>query len=85
MKILFGYDGSESSNYAISDLLRAGLPDEAEAVVLSVTEVWELPAIADRIAAGGSGRFVYPSMRALDQHLADSRRRAQTLADTARD
>src|SRR5262245_31454048 len=38
MRILIGYDGSECADDAIEDLRRAGLPDEATAVVLSVIE-----------------------------------------------
>ncbi len=34
MKILIGYDGSECADAALIDLQRAGLPDEAEALVL---------------------------------------------------
>lgn len=43
MKILIAYDGSACAEAALDDLQRAGLPDDAEAVVMSVTEVW-LPA-----------------------------------------
>jgi nucleotide-binding universal stress UspA family protein len=43
MKILIAYDGSACAEAALDDLQRAGLPVEAEAVVMSVTEVW-LPA-----------------------------------------
>jgi nucleotide-binding universal stress UspA family protein len=39
MKILIGYDGSDCAEAALDDLQRAGLPSEAEALVLSVTEV----------------------------------------------
>lgn len=42
-KILIGYDGSGCADAAIDDLQRAGLPREAEALVLSVTEVWLPP------------------------------------------
>lgn len=84
MKVLIGYDGSEYSDYALDDLQRAGLPVEAEAIVLSVAEAWELPAIADQASTRG-GRFVYPSMDAIRRHLADAGERAQTLADAARD
>jgi nucleotide-binding universal stress UspA family protein len=38
MKILIGYDGSPYANSAISDLLKAGLPVEAEAVVMSISK-----------------------------------------------
>jgi nucleotide-binding universal stress UspA family protein len=36
MKILIGYDGSDHANAALKDLLRAGLPVEARAVVISL-------------------------------------------------
>lgn len=49
MRILIGYDGSESANEAIDGLLRAGLPAEAEALVVSVAEVW-LPPPDDEVA-----------------------------------
>jgi nucleotide-binding universal stress UspA family protein len=42
MKILIGYDGSASSDAAIEDLRWAGLPPEAEAVVLTVADVWDV-------------------------------------------
>ena len=43
MKILIAYDGSACSEAALDDLQRAGLPAEADALVMSVTELW-LPA-----------------------------------------
>ena len=46
MKILIPYDGSEPAKAAIADLARAGLPDNVEATVLSVADVWLPPADA---------------------------------------
>lgn len=43
MKILIGYDGSDCAEAALDDLAQAGLPKEAEAIVMSVTEVWLPP------------------------------------------
>lgn len=43
MRILIAYDGSACAEAALDDIQRAGLPEDAEAVVMSVTEVW-LPA-----------------------------------------
>ena len=43
MKILIAYDGSSCADAALADLRRAGLPREAEAVVLSVAEHWLPP------------------------------------------
>ena len=61
MRILIGYDGSESSDAALDDLTRAGLPREAEARVVSVAdllmsspkpeEILEAELISRRIAA----------------------------------
>ena len=44
MKILIGYDGSESADAALRDLQRAGLPDDAEALIASVADVMMVPA-----------------------------------------
>ncbi|HEY0657400.1 MAG TPA: universal stress protein [Pyrinomonadaceae bacterium] len=43
MKLLIAYDGSSYSEAALDDLQRAGLPDEAEALIISVAEVWLPP------------------------------------------
>ena len=43
MKILVGYDGSESADAALDDLRRAGLPREAKALIVSVGEVSMAP------------------------------------------
>lgn len=40
MKLLIGYDGSQCANAALDDLRRAGLPREAQAIVLTVFEQW---------------------------------------------
>lgn len=42
-RILIAYDGSSCARSALEDLRRAGLPPEAEAVVVSVSEVWLPP------------------------------------------
>ena len=44
MKILIGHDGSQSADAALVDLQRAGLPVEAEALVVSVADVMMVPA-----------------------------------------
>ena len=51
MKILIGYDGSECADAALDDLKRAGLPQSAEAHILSVAEVCELPKAAEEWGA----------------------------------
>ena len=42
-RILIAYDGSESADAALYGLLRAGLPDDANALVVSVAESWFPP------------------------------------------
>lgn len=43
MKILIAYDGSSCADAALNDLRRAGLPDEVQARILSVADVWVAP------------------------------------------
>jgi nucleotide-binding universal stress UspA family protein len=38
MKLLIAYDGSDPARVALSDLLRAGLPDDVDALVFTVAE-----------------------------------------------
>ena len=44
MKILIGHDGSQSADAALADLQRAGLPNEAEALIVSAADVMLAPA-----------------------------------------
>ena len=43
MRLLIAYDGSEGSDIAVDELQREGLPAQAEALVVSVAEVWLPP------------------------------------------
>jgi nucleotide-binding universal stress UspA family protein len=43
MRILIAYDGSESAEEAIRDLARAGLPQSAQALVLTVVDIFMPP------------------------------------------
>ena len=49
MKILIAYDGSECAGSALDDLNRAGLPSTAEALVLTVADVFLPPPINEEI------------------------------------
>lgn len=51
MKILIGYDGSNCAESALDDLQKAGIPQKAEALVLSVAEVWLPPPPEDQSLA----------------------------------
>ncbi|HEY9431942.1 MAG TPA: universal stress protein [Blastocatellia bacterium] len=50
MKILIAYDGSSCADLALEDMRRAGLPRQAEAMVLSVSELW-MP-VVESVGAG---------------------------------
>ena len=47
MKILIAYDGSDCAEAALDDLQRAGLPRQAEVLVVTVTEIWLPPPHAE--------------------------------------
>jgi nucleotide-binding universal stress UspA family protein len=51
MKILIAYDGSASSQAAIQDLARAGLPASAQALVLTVADVFIPPESGNGVPA----------------------------------
>lgn len=56
MKILIAYDGSGYSHASLSDLRLAGLPPEADVIILSVAEVWLAPAVKqEEIETDASG------------------------------
>jgi nucleotide-binding universal stress UspA family protein len=67
MKILLAYDGSQYADDAIESLRSAGLPGEAEVLVVSVADVFVPPAI-------GEGEMFPP-------HEPDVVRRAHQLAE----
>ncbi len=81
-KILIGYDGSNHAEIIPKDLQKAGMPDDAKVIVLTVAEAWELPSVVDRVSPG-AGRFIHPNVGVIERHLADVSEKAQTLADAA--
>jgi nucleotide-binding universal stress UspA family protein len=72
MKILIVYDGSSCADLALEDMRQAGLPRVAEAVVLSVSELWT-PVVES--AGAGEVRIVGA--------LPVSLEKAESLAQTA--
>jgi nucleotide-binding universal stress UspA family protein len=77
MRILIGYDGSEAATAALYELQHAGLPDQAETLVLTVTEVW--PSIKDtvnsqRIAEEGAATVerLFPGWKVTSETAAGS-------------
>ena len=84
MRVLIAYDGSKSSEAALDDLVRSGLPGSGEALIVSVAEVW-LPPVAEKATVNGdTGIHLDPeSERRLREHEARSRQaveEAHTLA-----
>jgi len=76
MKILIAYDGSDCAEAALDDLQRAGLPREAEAVILSVADVYPLPP---------SSQEEKPPQTAFERQIAAAREKAHTHAIQALD
>lgn len=81
MKVLIGYDGSESAKAAILELHRAGLPHDADVHVVSVADVWPpLPRSASEPDSEESNWQKSPIARKAAELATMSRAEAQTLA-----
>jgi nucleotide-binding universal stress UspA family protein len=78
MKILIAFDGSDCSGAALDDLVRAGLPENGEAVVLSVAEVW-LPAPGSN---NGTGVHLDAESEQMIQRHIEKGKKAVTEAET---
>ena len=57
MRILIGYDGSESADAALDDLRRAGLPREVEVLIVSVSDGLVDPSSSIADIAGSAPDF----------------------------
>lgn len=82
LKVLIAYDGSASSDAALDDLRRAGLPDEGvEALVVSIAEVWLPPKEGDN---GVHRHFLTEGLKQKYEEnleiLADAGKRAEEAA-----
>jgi nucleotide-binding universal stress UspA family protein len=82
MKLLIAYDGSAFADAAIDDLTKAGLPAAAEAVVMSITDAWELPEIVSRVAQQG-GRISKENSEVIQNHLQQVITNTEVLAESA--
>lgn len=80
MKVLIAYDGSPSSDEALADLRRAGLPDDVEAVVLSVADLWVLP---EGELEGTARLRPSPAAEQARATAAEMKQRAHELAERA--
>lgn len=81
MKILIAYDGSDCADAALKELRRAGLPDVAEAVVLTVADVFLPPPLTgedEKLLAGFTA-----GVRRAHAHAAEALEEARSLAERA--
>lgn len=81
MKILIGYEGSECAQAALKDLTRAGLPVEADVLVMSVADVFLPPPIKKEDAFPQNVPAV---VRRAHEHAARAVEQAHDLAQTAK-
>ena len=81
MKIIIGYDGSECADAAIDDLRRAGLPEKAEAQVLTVAEVWLPPPDPSETKSDAAVDAIVGPMHAKARRAVDE---AQNVANRGR-
>jgi nucleotide-binding universal stress UspA family protein len=89
MKLLIAYDGSRCSEAALDDLVRAGLPESGEALVISVAEVWLPPQNGNGHVNGDStGIKLDPqTARAIQKHYEKDKKvvaEAETFANHAK-
>ena len=91
MKILVGYDNSTCADDALNDLPRAGLPREADALIVQVEERWLSPpsgyktaeevVVSTNLSAAKPAReMVEPQAEANGEHLESLERASQRLA-----
>src|SRR5215204_3059201 len=81
MKVVIGYDGSESARAAIDELKRSGIPKEAQVLVVSAADVWpQLPKAAYEACGGAADADLSPMQRKAHALAAESLAEARGLA-----
>ena len=87
MKILIGHDGSKSADAALVDLQRAGLPHEAEALIVSVADIMMVPAMSSYELAGQAltSRRVASGLANAQRQTGRVLKEAEEFAERARD
>jgi nucleotide-binding universal stress UspA family protein len=85
MRILIGYDGSESADAALDDLQKAGLPRDVEALIVSVGEVVMPPLLlgSPLVTAPVTAQSVTVALEQAEAQTAQSLRDAKELAANA--
>ncbi|HYJ45702.1 MAG TPA: universal stress protein, partial [Pyrinomonadaceae bacterium] len=85
-KVLIAYDGSECADAALDDLQQAGLPDEVDALVMTVAEIWLPPPPPSSYEILEEARQVHVPADLLKVYAKDSpaMKEAEGLAERAR-
>ena len=85
MRLLIGYDGSESADAALVDLRRAGLPREVEALIISVSDGLVNPSssIADIAGSAATSRRVTSAIALAREQAAQALEEAKQFAAKA--
>jgi nucleotide-binding universal stress UspA family protein len=82
MKILIGYDGSEWANAALEDLKTAGLPKTAEALVMSMADVF-IPLTINEPLDDTLPMYVPEGIKRAHKHAEQKLHEAEKLATRA--
>jgi nucleotide-binding universal stress UspA family protein len=80
MRVLIAYDGSASADAALRDIHRAGLPRDAEALILTIAERW-LPEPISNLRESISGAGTAPALE-IDEDVREARQLALEAKST---
>ena len=83
MKVLIAYDGSEAAEAALSDLPRAGLGENVEALILSVAELWLPPPPPASGVDGSFPLYTPPGLKSAREHVAQVIEQVHSVAKAA--
>jgi nucleotide-binding universal stress UspA family protein len=83
MKILIAYDGSESADNGIDGLLRAGLPAQADALVISVADVRLPPPSSYEMVEAAFEEQIRASSEKTSERAAPAVEKARDMAEVA--
>lgn len=87
MRILIGYDGSEGGGAAIDDLQKAGLPRDAEALIVSIAEVMMPSSSIENVVVGSplASRKLTETLAQVEARAEHALKEAKELAAKAGD
>jgi nucleotide-binding universal stress UspA family protein len=86
MKVLIAYDGSPCADSAINDLASAGLPENTQAMVLTVADVWpHMPGMYREAMVPGPSELSMSVMDTARRMAEQSQKEADGLARDAAD